>query len=49
MTMQHRLLDCFWQMRLHRLGFGSEASVALTAYLNDTARGGTIAAPSIKR
>ncbi len=49
MTMQHRLLDCFWQMRLHKLGFGSEASIALTAYLNDRARGGDIAAPSIKR
>ena len=49
MTMQHRLLDCFWQMRLHRLEFGSEASVALTAYLNDKARGGDITAPAIKR
>jgi len=49
MTMQHRLLDCYWQMRLHRLEFGSEASVALTAYLHDVARGGEISAPSIKR
>ena len=49
MTMQHRLLDCFWQMRLHRLEFGSEASVALTAYLHSVAKGGAIAAPSIKR
>jgi sulfur-oxidizing protein SoxA len=49
MTMQHRLLDCFWQMRLHRLDFGSEASIALTAYLNDKARGGEITAPNIKR
>lgn len=49
MTMQHRLVDCFWQMRLHKLELGSEASVALIAYLNDRARGGTIAAPSIKR
>lgn len=49
MTMQHRLLDCYWQMRLHRLEFGSEASVALTAYLNDKARGGDITAPAIKR
>lgn len=49
MTMQHRLLDCFWQMRMHRLDFGSEASVALTAYLSDLARGGDIAAPGLKR
>ncbi len=49
MTMQHRLLDCYWQMRMHRLDFGSEASVALTAYLNDKARGGEISAPAIKR
>ena len=49
MTMQHRLLDCYWQMRLHRLEFGSEASVALIAYLSDRARGGTITAPTIKR
>ena len=49
MTMQHRLLDCYWQMRLHRLDFGSEASVALTAYLHSLAKGGDIAAPAIKR
>lgn len=49
MTMQHRLLDCYWQMRLHRLEFGSEASVALTAYLHDVSKGGEISAPSIKR
>lgn len=49
MTMQHRLLDCYWQMRLHRLEFGSEASVALTAYLNDKARDGNVAAPGLKR
>lgn len=49
MTLQHRLLDCYWQMRMHRLEFGSEASVALIAYLTDKARGGEISAPSIKR
>jgi sulfur-oxidizing protein SoxA len=49
MTMQHRLLDCYWQMRMHRLDFGSEASVALTAYLHDVARGTEIAAPGLKR
>jgi len=49
MTMQHRLLDCYWQMRLHRLDFGSDVSVALSAYLYDRARDGEIAAPGLKR
>ncbi len=49
MTMQHRLYDCYWQMRLPKLEFGSEASVALTAYLVSNAEGGAVAAPSIKR
>jgi L-cysteine S-thiosulfotransferase len=49
MTMQHRLLDCYWQMRMPRLELGSEVSVALTAYLVNNARGGTIAAPGLKR
>jgi L-cysteine S-thiosulfotransferase len=49
MTMQHRLFDCYWQMRMPRLEFGSEASVALVAYLTATAEGGEIQAPSIKR
>lgn len=49
MTMQHRLYDCYWQMRMPELRLGSEASVALTAYLNRTAAGGEIAAPGLKR
>jgi len=49
MTMQHRLFDCFWQMRMPRMELGSEASVALTAYLVKNAEGGTIAAPGLKR
>lgn len=49
MTMQHRLLDCYWQMRMPRLELGSEASVALIAYLNKTAEGGKISAPGLKR
>ena len=49
MTMQHRLLDCYWQMRMPRLELGSEASVALIAYLTKSAEGGEIAAPAIKR
>ena len=49
MTMQHRLLDCYWQMRMPELELGSEASVALISYLTDQARGGDIAAPGLKR
>jgi sulfur-oxidizing protein SoxA len=49
MTMQHRLLDCYWQMRLHRLDFASDVSVALSAFLYDRARDGEIAAPGLKR
>jgi sulfur-oxidizing protein SoxA len=49
MTMQHRLLDCYWQMRLHQLDFASDVSVALSAFLYDRARDGEIAAPGLKR
>ena len=49
MTMQHRLLDCYWQMRLHRLDFASDVSVALSAFLYDRARDGEVAAPGLKR
>jgi sulfur-oxidizing protein SoxA len=49
MTMQHRIADCFWQMRLPRIDYGSEATIALTSYLVDRARGGAITAPAIKR
>ena len=49
MTMQHRLYDCFWQMRMPELELGSDASVALIAYLVKTAEGGEISAPGIKR
>jgi sulfur-oxidizing protein SoxA len=49
MTMQHRLVDCFWQMRLPRLELGSEVSVALIAYLTKEAQGGEISAPGLKR
>lgn len=49
MTMQHRLLDCYWQMRLPALDFGSEVSIALSSYLYDRARDGTVAAPGLKR
>ena len=49
MTMQYRLLDCYWQMRMPRLEFGSDVSVALIAYLTKQAEGGKISAPGLKR
>lgn len=49
MTMQHRLYDCYWQMRMPELEMGSDVSVALVAYLVDKASGGEISAPAIKR
>ena len=49
MTMQHRLYDCYWQMRLPELEMGSDVSVALIAYLASKAEGGEIAAPGMKR
>ncbi len=49
MTLQHRLYDCFWQMRLPQVEFGSDVTVALISYLVHTAQGGEIAAPGLKR
>jgi sulfur-oxidizing protein SoxA len=49
MTMQHRLVDCYWQMRMPELHLGSEVSVALIAFLTKQAEGGEIAAPGLKR
>ena len=48
-TMQHRLYDCFWQMRLPDLGFASDLSVAITTYLNRSANGGEIKLPGVRR
>jgi sulfur-oxidizing protein SoxA len=49
MTMQHRIFDCFWQMRLPRIDFGSDVTVALVSYLTSKANGGDIVAPGLKR
>jgi sulfur-oxidizing protein SoxA len=49
MTMQHRLYDCYWQMRMPELELGSDVSVALITYLVKKAEGGEISAPTIKR
>jgi L-cysteine S-thiosulfotransferase len=49
MTPQHRIADCYWQMRLPLIDYGSDATVALILYLVNQAKGGTIAAPGLKR
>jgi sulfur-oxidizing protein SoxA len=49
MTMQHRLVDCFWQMRMPEPELGSDLTVALISYLTNQAKGGDISAPGLKR
>ena len=48
-TMQHRLWDCYRQMRWPAPDYLSDGLTALTLYLNKMAEGGDIQVPSIKR
>jgi L-cysteine S-thiosulfotransferase len=48
-TMQHRLWDCYRQMRMPIPDYASDGITALTLYLTKNAEGGEILAPSIKR
>ncbi|MCC2098517.1 MAG: sulfur oxidation c-type cytochrome SoxA [Hyphomicrobiales bacterium] len=48
-TMQHRLYDCYRQMRMPKAGYASDGITALTLYMNKLAEGGTITAPAMKR
>lgn len=48
-TMQWRLYDCFWQMRLPELEYASEVSIALTSYLHAQGNGAVIRVPGFKR
>ena len=48
-TMQHRLYDCNWQMRLPDLGYVSDMSIALTSYLNYQGNGAVIRVPGVRR
>ena len=48
-TMQHRLYDCNWQMRLPDLGYASDMSIALTSYLNTRGNGGVVQLPGVRR
>lgn len=48
-TFQWRLFDCFRQQRFPALEYGSDASIALTAFLAKNANGEKFNAPAIKR
>ena len=48
-TMQHRLWDCYRQMRMPIPDYASDGITALTLYLTKNADGGEILVPSIKR
>lgn len=48
-TMQHRLWDCYRQMRMPIPEYASDGVTALTMYLTKSAAGGEINVPSIKR
>ena len=48
-TMQTRLYECAWQMRLPDLGYLSDLSIALTSYLNRQGNGAEIQVPGVKR
>jgi sulfur-oxidizing protein SoxA len=48
-TMQHRLWDCYRQMRMPAPEYASDGITALTAYMVKMAAGGEITVPSIKR
>jgi L-cysteine S-thiosulfotransferase len=48
-TMQWRLYDCFWQMRLPELEYLSDVSIALTTYLHHRGNDAVIRVPGFKR
>lgn len=48
-TMQHRMWDCYRQMRMPAPDYGSQVVTALTVFLNAQAAGGELNVPSIKR
>jgi len=48
-TMQHRMWDCHWQMRLPDVDYGSKATIDLITFMTNQSNGGEINVPSIKR
>ena len=48
-TMQHRLYDCYWQMRHPQLDYPSDTATALMVFMAKFANGGEVNAPALKR
>jgi L-cysteine S-thiosulfotransferase len=48
-TMQWRLNDCVWQMRLPDLKYGTDYSIALTSYINHKGNDAVVRVPGFKR
>ena len=48
-TMQHRLFDCYWQMRHPQLDYVSDTATALMVFMAKYANGGEVNAPALKR
>lgn len=48
-TLQHRMWDCYWQMRHPDVQYTSDTVTALLTYLNVTGNGTEIKSPYIKR
>ncbi len=48
-TMQQRLNDCYRQQRMPFPIYGSEATIALSVFMANTANGGTVQTPGLKR
>lgn len=48
-TLQHRMWDCYWQMRHPDVQYTSDVATALLTYLGATANGTQIKSPYIKR
>lgn len=46
---QHRLSECYWQMRHAQPVWGSDATIAVISYWNDKARGQPAVLPDMKR
>jgi sulfur-oxidizing protein SoxA len=48
-TMQHRLYDCYWQMRHPQADYPADAITALQVFMGKSANGGVVTAPTLKR
>jgi sulfur-oxidizing protein SoxA len=48
-TMQQRLNDCYRQQRMPFPIYGSDVTIALSVFMANTANGGTVQTPGLKR